>query len=63
MRSRRESEDIIEPAKLLDEIFPTFLFNDMQDQVATAVTQLDENLEKLDEFYKQHLQDHRYNHS
>ena len=34
MQYRRESEEIVEPEQQLDEIFPSFLFNDMQDQVA-----------------------------
>jgi hypothetical protein len=54
MRSRKESEEIIPPTQQLDEIFPAFLFNDMQDQVLNSIIQLEENIEKLNDFYKAH---------
>lgn len=60
MRARSESEDVLAPAQLLDEIFPTFLFNDMQDQVKPVATELEENLEKLEEFYQGHQHDNKY---
>jgi hypothetical protein len=38
MQLRKESEEILHPTQQLNEIIPTFLFNDIQDQVVDCVT-------------------------